>query len=111
VATRELYQARQEEEALSREWQQATGVFRTRKEQVKIRKDKAIEGQRRLEEELRRLEYTLQAGFGITLGQQTLGARPGAPEGGRVTFIQKTTPTDLRRRMKEIRAKLNEAPG
>ncbi len=111
MATREVYAARQEAEALNREWQQATGVFRTRKEQVKARMDKAMEGQRRLEEELRRLEYTLSAGFGITLGQQTLGARPGPPEGGRLTFIQKTTPTELRRRMKEIRAKLNEAPG
>ena len=111
MATREVYIARQEAEALAREWQQATGVFRTRREQAKARMDKAMEGQRRLEEELRRLEYTLQAGFGIVLGQQTLGGAPRAPEGGRVTFIQKTTPAELRRRMKEIRAKLNEAPG
>jgi len=111
MATREVYTARMDLELLDRQIRAETGVLRTRREQAQLRLTRVLEQQARIQQELNRLIFTLQSGFGVTFGQQTLGAGPPPAPGGRVTFIQKTSQTALRRRIKELRAKLNEAPG
>lgn len=103
VATREVYDARVDLQNINREFEKATGIFQTRRDHAQARLDRALELQRRLKEERDRLEYTLRSAFQSTLG----GSNPG----GRVTFIQDTSAKDLRRRIREIDAKLNEAPG
>jgi hypothetical protein len=109
VATREVYEARQALAATEGELRRVTGVLQTRREQAKIRLDRALEAERRLRDEYDRLVYTLRAGFGVQLGQQSLMA-PEPEAGGRVTFIQKTSAAELRRRASELRRKLAEAP-
>jgi outer membrane protein TolC len=109
VATAEVYRARAELAELEAQYNRATGVYRTRREHVRFRLEKAEAEERRMKEEADRIEYTLRAAFGISLGQQSLMPPPPIP-GGKVTFIQKTSPTELRRRLKELREKLREAP-
>ncbi len=110
VSTKEVYLARQEVIGIEHSWQQATGVYRTRKEQAKHRLDRAMEAERKLREEYDRLVYTLSAGFGVRLGQRYLGEEAARPAGGRVTFIQETNETELRTRIRDLRRKLSEAP-
>ena len=111
MATREVAEARAAVEQVEAEVRQLTGVIRTRREQARARLDRAMAGQKALQEEYDRLIYTLNAGFGIQLGQQTLAGTSERASGPRTTFLTKTTPTQLRSRLRELRAKLNEAPG
>lgn len=83
----------------------ATGVYRTRREQAKARLDRALEQQTRLQQEYDRLAFTLRDAFGVRLGQQSL--YPEAREGRRATFLQRTTPKELRLRMGEIRKEID----
>ena len=108
MAIRELYAAREELKGIANEYNRLTGVFRTRQEQAKARYDRAAEAQRRLEQELERLEYALEQAFGVRLGQQSLF--PIAREGPKTTFVVKTSEKQLRERIREIRTKLREAP-
>ncbi|HTT74196.1 MAG TPA: hypothetical protein VMG99_08690 [Thermoplasmata archaeon] len=110
MAIREVYAARQELELAEGRLRALTGVYRTRIEHAKVRLAKATEQQRRMQEEYDRLIYTLRAGFGVSLGQQTLASEP-APSEPRLTFIQKTSATELRRRIRDLHRRLNEAPG
>ena len=110
MATFEVWEAQRALGTVSGEFHRITGVYRTRIEQAKARLAKALEQQRRLQEEFDRLRYTLEAAFGVTFGQQVLSGQS-KPVGGRVTFIQKTSQTELRRRLRELKAKLNERPG
>lgn len=106
MATREVAQAKAAVQALEREWQQATGVFRTRRDHAKLRLDNALEQQSRLQQELDRLVYTSRAAFGTP----TLFGTEYPEPGGKPTFITDTSREDLRRRIRELRAKLNEVP-
>jgi len=108
VATREVFDAKQELAGISDEFRRVTGVLQTRREHARARLAKAEEEQRRLQQELDRLLFTLRDAFGITLGQQTL-VQP-TREGPRTTFIVKTSQTGLRKRIAELRRKLREAP-
>jgi len=85
-----------------------TGILQTRREHAEARLRKALEEQSRLRSEYDRLKWTLGAAYGTTFGQQTL--MPAAPTGGKPTFIVRTSQTQLRRRLKALHAKLNEAP-
>ena len=109
MATREVAKARQDLEQVDQWFKSETGVYRTRREQAKLRLDRAMEVQNRLQQEYDRIVFTLNAAFGVRLGQQSL--IPQAREGPRTTFIVKTSQTELHRRLRELRAKLNEVPG
>jgi hypothetical protein len=108
VATREVFLAKRELDEVNGVIRRETGILQTRREHAQARLRKALEEQHRLQGEYERLQYTLRAAFGFTVGQQTLA--PAAPTGGKPTFIVRTTQTQLRRRLRELRAKLNEAP-
>ncbi len=107
MSTREVALARAEMAAIEGQYRQATGVYRTRIEHAKARLARAIDAQNRMQQELERLIYTLEAGFGIRLGQQYLGESPTTEP--RVTFIQKTKPEELRARIRELRGLLTAA--
>ncbi len=106
MATHEVARARSEFEGVERAWRQATGVFRTRREHAKARLDRALEAQRRLQEELDRLLYTSRAAFGV----RTLYGTSYPEPGGRATFITETSREEMHRRIRALHARLNEMP-
>jgi hypothetical protein len=109
VATRDVWQAKRELDEVKGVIRRETGILQTRREHAEARLRKALEEQRRLQSEYDRLKWTLQAAYQTTFGQRTL-TPPAAPVGAKPTFIVRTSQTQLRARLRELRAKLNEAP-
>jgi len=108
VATREVWAAKQELLEAEGRLRATTGVLKERIEHARTRLNKALEEQRRIQQERDRLVFTLEQAFGVRLGQQSL--YPAPREGPRTTFIVRTSQTALRKRIRELRAKLSEAP-
>jgi hypothetical protein len=108
VATREVFRAKRELDEVKGIIRRETGILQARREHAEARLRKALEEQRRLQDEYDRLKYTLEAAFGTTFGQQTLTLT--APASPRPTFIVRTSQTQLRARLKALRVKLAEAP-
>jgi D-Tyr-tRNAtyr deacylase len=108
VSTREVYQARLEVAQVEEQFRAQIGIYKERRERTRVRLERALTKQRALQAEYDRLVYTLKAAYGVTIGQQSLVEEP--REGPRTTFIVKTSPRQLRERLRELRKMLTEAP-